>query len=299
MIKECWTEIEGVRTHFLAKGEGHSDVVFLHGGSGDSASLSWRPTLKLLPSGIRAFAPDLTGYGKTGKPEIKYTVAHYVRFLHRFVQTLGLRQFTLVGLSLGGHVSLTYTLQFPDMIDRLVLVSSAGLGTRLQWRILSSMIVRLPGHTTLRKILGSSPTTVKLSLRNIVHNREAITDELVEEIVESAALEGSGVAWRSYLANELSWSGFRNSCLPYLAEIRVPTLIVHGSQDPLIPSKWAEQAHLGIPDSRLCLLSQCGHWPQREKPLEWNRVLHQFLRTNETPEGLPGRARDDAGRSNG
>ena len=119
--------------------------------------------------------------------------------------------------------------------------------------------------------------TLKLSLGKIVHNLEVITEDLIDEIAENAAARGAGRAWRSYLENEMNWSGFRHNLLDRLSEITQPTLIIHGSKDRLIPVKWARKAHQLIPDSRLSILEQCGHWPQREKSVEFHKAVLEFL----------------------
>ncbi|MDA2928271.1 alpha/beta hydrolase [Acidobacteria bacterium AH-259-G07] len=277
--KDHWIEIDGVGIHYLAAGETGSCVVLLHGGSADSASLSWWSSIGPFSQAYRVFAPDLPGYGKSDKPNINYTTEYYTHFLERFVQNLGLNQFCLVGLSMGGQISLNFTLQFPQRVEKLVLVSSAGFGTRLRWQILAKLMVKMPWlHARVRKVASRSRETIKLILRYIVYNSEVITEDLAEEIFAAISTPGTGRAWRSYLENEMDWSGFRSNFLSRLGEITVPTLVVHGSDDKLVPVKWARTAQKLIPDSRLCILQQCGHWPQREKPVEFHRAALNFLK---------------------
>ena len=275
-VKDCETEIEGVATHYLRAGRTGSALVLLHGGSADSASLSWRPSMDLFSCSHRVFAPDLPGYGSSAKPALDYTVEYYTRFLSHFVQQLGLEGFSLVGLSMGGHIAGSFALQFPSLVEKLVLANSAGLGTRWHWQVLAKLMVKMPRlHERVRKM--GNRQTLKLSLGKIVHNLEVITEDLIDEIAENAAARGAGRAWRSYLENEMNWSGFRNNLLDRLAEITQPTLIIHGSKDRLIPVEWATKAHQLIPDSRLCILEQCGHWPQREKSVEFHKAVLEFL----------------------
>jgi pimeloyl-ACP methyl ester carboxylesterase len=275
-VKDCETEIKGVATHYLRAGGTGSALVLLHGGSADSASLSWRPSMDLFARSHRVFAPDLPGYGSSAKPDLNYTVEYYTRFLSHFVQQLGLEGFSLVGLSMGGHIAGSFALQFPSLVEKLVLVNSAGLGTQWHWRMLAKLMVKMPRlHKTVREM--GNRQTMKLSLGKIVHNLEVITDDLIDEIARNAAARGAGRAWRSYLENEMNGSGFRNGILDRLSEITQPTLIIHGSKDRMIPVKWATKAHQLIPDSRLCILERCGHWPQREKPVEFHEAVLEFL----------------------
>jgi len=277
LVKDGWTEIEGVATHYLRAGRTGSALVLLHGGSADSASLSWRPSMDLFSCSHRVFAPDLPGYGSSAKPDLNYTVEYYTRFLSHFVQQLGLEErFSLVGLSMGGHIAGSFALQFPSLVEKLVLANSAGLGTQWHWQLLAKLMVKMPRlHNRVREM--GNRQTMKLSLGKIVHNLEVITDDLIDEISKNVAARGAGRAWRSYLENEMNWSGFRNNLLDRLSEITQPTLIIHGSKDRLIPVRWATKAHQLIPDSRLCILEQCGHWPQRENSFEFHKAVMEFL----------------------
>ena len=113
-----------------------------------------------------------------------------------------------------------------------------------------------------------------------MHDPQVITEELVTEISQSIATRGAGRAWSSYVEHEMDWSGFRNNFLNRLDQITLPTLIVHGSHDRLIPVKWAKRAHQLIPDSKLCVFEKCGHWPPREKPIEFTSAVLEFLKAN-------------------
>jgi pimeloyl-ACP methyl ester carboxylesterase len=226
----------------------------------------------------RVIAPDLPGYGESARPGVDYTIEYYTDFLNHFVQDLGLNEFSLVGLSLGGHIAASFTLQFPSTAEKLILVSSAGLGTRWRWRTLARLMVKMPTfYDTVRKIAVRSRPAIRCSLRNLVHDPQVITEELVTEISQSIATSGGGQAWSSYVEHEMDWSGFRNNLLNRLAEITSPTLIVHGSNDRLIPVKWAKKAHQLIPDSQLSVFEKCGHWPPREKPIEFTGAVLKFL----------------------
>ena len=121
------------------------------------------------------------------------------------------------------------------------------------------------------------PRNDETQLGKDCYDPEVITENLINEIAKNAAESGAGRAWRSYLEHEMSWSGFENGLAGRLAEITQPTLIIHGSEDRLIPVKWATKAHQLIPDSRLLVLEQCGHWPQREKPVEFHQAVLDFL----------------------
>jgi pimeloyl-ACP methyl ester carboxylesterase len=278
MAKNHWIEIDGLQVHYLSGGEGPSTLVLIHGGGTDSASLSWGSGIDVLSSACRVITPDLPGFGRTGQPEVDCTVDYYTRFLKRFTEELNLGSFDLGGLSMGGQISLNFTLQFPALIKKLVLLGSAGLGTKLRWQVLGWLGGQFPGlQKMLRNRAVGSPEAIRLSLRLFLHNQELITDDLVDEVSRGISVPGAGRAWRSYLAHEMDYSGFRHGFLGRLGEISVPTLILHGANDKLISVKWAEKAHQLLPNSKLCILPECGHWLPREKTAEFTRQVLEFI----------------------
>jgi pimeloyl-ACP methyl ester carboxylesterase len=145
LAKDSWIEIDGVQVHYLSGGGGPSTLVLIHGGGADSASLSWGPSIDELASTCLVIAPDLPGFGESDKPKVNYTLDYYTRFLERFTRELDLSSFSLGGLSMGGQISLNFTLQFPLSVRKLVLVGSAGLGTKLRWQILGRLGGKFPG----------------------------------------------------------------------------------------------------------------------------------------------------------
>ena len=145
LAKDNWIEIDGLQIHYLSRGGESSTLVLIHGGGADSAVLSWGPAMDELASTCRVIAPDLPGFGESDKPRISYTLESYTHFLKRFTQELDLGSFSLGGLSMGGQISLNFTLQFSCLVMRLILVGSAGLGTKLRWQVLGRLGSQIPG----------------------------------------------------------------------------------------------------------------------------------------------------------
>ncbi len=278
LAKDNWIEIDGLKIHYLSGGEESSTLVLIHGGGADSASLSWGPAMGELASTCRVIAPDLPGFGESDKPRIAYTLEYYTQFLKRFTEALDLGAFSLGGLSMGGQISLNFVLKLPCPVMRLVLVGSAGLGTRLRWQVLGRLGSQIPGlQESVRKTAARSPGTIKRSLQLFLHNPQRVTDELVDEISRGIAVPGAGRAWKSYLTHEMGYSGFRHGLVERLAEITLPTLILHGANDNFIPVKWAKKAHQLIPGARLSIFPECGHWLPREKTAEFTARVLEFL----------------------
>src|SRR5215208_8333280 len=142
--RDGWAEVDGLRTHYLKAGEGNAPVLLLHGGGYDSASLSYKHAIGSISRHHQVFAPDWPGYGQSDKPEIEYSTEYYVGFLGRLMDVLGLKKANLVGISMGGAISLGFGLRSPERVQKLVLVDSHGLGKEVPGRVMSYVMMRLP-----------------------------------------------------------------------------------------------------------------------------------------------------------
>ena len=139
------------------------------------------------------FAPDWPGYGQSDKPEIEYSTEYYVGFLGRLMDILGLKKANLVGISMGGAISLGFSLRSPQRVEKLILVDSHGLGREVPGRVASFALVRLP---LLNKLvwaaLGRSRRMVEWSLQSVFYDPRAVTRELVDEVFQVAKNWGRG-----------------------------------------------------------------------------------------------------------
>lgn len=277
-IRDEWIEVGKLRIHCLMTGQTDAPVLLLHGGGYDSASLSYKPSIGAISQHHRVFAPDWPGYGESDKPKMGYSTEYYVDFLSQLLDALGLEKASLVGISMGGAISLGFGLRSPQRVKKLVLVDSHGLGKEVPGRVMSYVMVRLPLLNKLVwAILGRSRRMIRWSLRTVFHDPRAVTSSLVDEVFQEAKKPGVGEAWRSWQRSEIGWSGLHTNFVDELHELAVPTLILHGEQDRYVPVSWAQRAHTLIKDSELCILPQCGHWLTREKPTEFYRAVLEFL----------------------
>jgi pimeloyl-ACP methyl ester carboxylesterase len=143
-IRSEWIEIGGLRIHCLMAGQTGSPVLLLHGGGYDSASLSYGPIIGPISRSHRVFAPDWPGYGESDKPDLDYTTEYYETVIGRLMDALGLEKVSLVGISMGGAISLGFSLSSPQRVGKLILVDSHGLGKEVPGRVVSYAVVRLP-----------------------------------------------------------------------------------------------------------------------------------------------------------
>jgi pimeloyl-ACP methyl ester carboxylesterase len=111
----------------------------------------------------------------------------------------------------------------------------------------------------------------------MMHTPGAVTDSLVDEVMAELAQPAPGAAWRDFQASEITWTGTRTCFMPRLGEIQAPVLLLFGERDRLVPLACAREALARLPNARLEVLPGCGHWPQREQPELFNRLLAGFL----------------------
>ncbi len=277
-VEDGWVEVGSLRVHYLRAGEANAPVLLLHGGGYDSASLSYEQSIGPISEHHRVFAPDWPGYGESDKPKMEYGTEYYVDFLGHLMDALGLERASLVGISMGGAISLGFSLRSPQRVEKLVLVDSHGLGGEVPRRAMSYALVRLPLlNRMVWAALGRSRRMVRWSLQSVFYDPQTVTEDLVEEVYRLAKKPGVGRAWRSWQRNEIRWRGLRTNFVDRLHTLVVPTLILHGAEDKYVPVAWARRAQTLIEDSELHVFPQCGHWLTLERPGEFNRAVSEFL----------------------
>jgi pimeloyl-ACP methyl ester carboxylesterase len=277
-IKDGWVEVGGLRIHYLEAGKTNAPVLLLHGGGYDSGSLSYGLSIGPISQRHKAFAPDWPGYGHSDKPKATYSTGYFMDFLGQLMEVLGLSKASLVGVSMGGAISLGFSLRSPERVDKLVLVGSHGLGGEVPWRTISYAMVRLPLlNKALWATMGRSRRMIRWSLRAVFYDPRNVTEGLVDQVYRLTKKPEAARAWRSWQRNEIHWSGFRTNFVDSLQEVEIPTLILHGAEDRFVPVAWARRAHELIVDSELHVFPECGHWLPREKPEEFERAVLTFL----------------------
>jgi pimeloyl-ACP methyl ester carboxylesterase len=189
-----------------------------------------------------------------------------------------LEKASLVGISMGGAISLGFGLHSPQRVEKLVLVDSYGLGKEVPGRVVSYARIRLPLLNRLVwTLMSRSRTMVRWSLRTVFHDPQSVSSSLVEEDFQAAKKTEVGKAWRSWQRSEIGLGGYRTNFVNDLHTLEMPTLILHVEDDRYVPVSWARRAHSLIKDTELSILPQCGHWLTREKPTELNRAVLGFL----------------------
>jgi pimeloyl-ACP methyl ester carboxylesterase len=281
VLRDLLLNVDALGVHCLRAGGRGQPVLLLHGGGLDAAGLSFRKTIPALAEQHCVFAPDWPGFGLSDPMPLTWRVEECVDFVGKILDALGLRRASLVGLSMGGAFALGFTLRAPERVDRLVLVDSAGLGDGIPGGRLSYFTMRLPLFDELRWALfvGSRTLARRVLCAPLVNRKQVLSEEMLDEIIALAKRAGAGTAFRQLQRSEYQWRGLRTNYLHRLSEVKVPTLLVHGAEDRLVPAGWAERAHGLIKDSKLELIRGCGHLPPVEQPELFNRLIRNFLLT--------------------
>jgi len=270
--------VHGVAVHCLTSGKNGPFVLLLHGGGTDSAALSWGHLIEPLAAEHCVYAPDWPGYGESDRPRISYSMSWYVAFLRDLLDALAIERAALVGVSMGGGIALGFAMAWPARVSKLALVDSYGLQAKAPHHVLGYILTRFGLlNAASWAILARSRAMVRASLAGIYYDATAIPDSLVDEVWAEVRKPGAGYAFRSFQRSEIQWGRLRTVYTDRLREVHTPTLIVHGAEDRLVPASCAIEAHHRVKGSRLELLPACGHWPQREAPEAFNRILLGFL----------------------
>jgi len=272
--KRVTVPVDGAATElrYLTGGDG-PPLLFLHGIGLDAAAVSWRYTLPALAEEYTVYALDLPGHGDSAKPRRTYTTDYYVDALSAFVDELEIGGAGVVGISMGGAVALGHALDGGNP-EKMVLVDSYGLGSDAYWRQSASLALRVPFADSMLWGTMGSRAAVRTSLKTMSGSR--LPDDLVDDVHE-AVTPATMRTLRSWQRHEFQADGLRTDFSDRLGELDVPTLLIHGTDDPLLPVSWSERASKRLPNGQLHSVEGCGHWPPRERPEPFNRAVAAFF----------------------
>jgi len=261
-----------VDLHYRTGGSG-PPLVFLHGIGLDAATVSWRHALPALAEERTVYAPDLPGHGESDKPDRAYTTEYYLEAVEAFLDALAVDEPAIAGLSMGGALALGHALD-GGSVERLVLVNSYGLGGDAYWRAAASGMFQTPflGNMVWQGVSASKPA-IRTGLRSMGATEPS--QELVDDVA-SVVDRRTVRAMRRWQRSEFRRTGFRTNYADRLEELSVPTLLIHGSEDPLFPPAWSKAAATKLAESELKLVENCGHNPPRERPEWFNSAVRSF-----------------------
>jgi pimeloyl-ACP methyl ester carboxylesterase len=272
-----YLELHGERVAYRDAGAGEA-LLLIHGMAGSSAT--WRAVIPELAKRYRVVAPDLLGHGESAKPRGDYSLGAFAAWLRDLLDELGIRQATVIGQSLGGGVAMQFTYQHRDYCQRLVLISSGGLGPDLNWilRILSA-----PGAELVLPVVAPQPV---LNLGNKLGSwltSAGIKSPRTGEMWSAYCSLSDRPTRQAFLRTLRSVVDYRGQAVSALGKIHVsyglPTLLIWGEQDRIIPVAHGYAAHEAVPGSRLEVLAGVGHFPHVEAPTAVVDILDDFITT--------------------
>ncbi len=277
--------IHGYRRAFRIAGSG--PVLLLIHGIGDN-STTWTPVHSRLARRFTVIAPDLLGHGLSDKPRADYSVAAYANGMRDLLSVLDVDKVTVVGHSLGGGVAMQFAYQFPQLLERLILVGAGGVTKDVNIALrLASLpgggealgLLRLPLVApvlqTAGRLLGGALGSTGLG-RDIPNMLRILAD--LPEPTASAAFTRTlraVVDWRGQVVTML------DRC--YLTE-SVPVQLIWGEQDAVIPVSHAMMAHAAMPGSRLEIFEGSGHFPFHDDPDRFIELVERFIDTSAPSE---------------
>lgn len=261
-------------------------VLFIHGILGSLRQ--WEHLIDAMDDDHRVVMPDLFGHGKSAKPFGDYSLSAHAAAMRDLLDHLGIERVTVVGHSLGGGIAMQFFYLFPERVERLVLVSSGGLGREVNLVLRSAT---LPGAAQVLSVVASAPVLSR---------------------VEALGRGASKIGWKPGADVSAIWRGFsslgdRESRRAFLATTRavidiggqsisahdhlqdalpVPTMIVWGSKDRMIPASHALSVEKELPDCRVEIFDGAGHFPHLDDPDRFARVLREFI-ADDGPQWRP------------
>jgi pimeloyl-ACP methyl ester carboxylesterase len=276
--------VHGQRVLFTIAGRGPA-VVLIHGVAGRAEQ--WDQTAELLAETHTVVAPDLLGHGGSAKPRGDYSLGAHASGIRDLIVGLDLNRASLVGHSLGGGIAMQFAYQFPERCERLVLVSSGGLGDDVHGLLRaatlpgSELVLPLLAH---RRVLGVASVVPRALGWVGLRTGPGLTE--MGRGYRSLSDADARHAFVQTLRSVIDARGQRVNASDrlYLAS-RIPSLIIWGGRDRIIPATHAQPTHEGMPGSVLELFDQAGHFPHLDDPLRFADTLKDFFQ-NTAPARL-------------
>ncbi len=265
-------EVEGRTVRYVDLGEGDAPpVVFVHGLGGNWQN--WLENLPRIAQGRRALALDLPGFGESEMPASKISISGYAELVDAWLERLGVGHVAVVGNSMGGFIAAELAIRYPERVERLALVSAAGISITNLRRRPTMTIARAATVVGALTASRSRAIIARERLRHavispVIRHPTLIAPDLLYEV-----MQGSGKPGYIDALDALTSYDFRDR----IGEIRAPALIVWGREDVLVPVRDADEFERQIPSSRRLIMDDTGHAPMLERPEHFNRCLVGFL----------------------
>lgn len=269
--------LENINLAYVDEGSGDHTIIFIHGLG--SYLKAWQKNIEGLKGSYRCIAIDLPGYGKSSKKPHSGKMSFYAEVVKALIDKLDLKNVTLAGHSMGGQIAMVAAINYPEAIQKLVLVDPAGLEEftegQKQW------------FREVMTVDGVKLSTIEQIQTNLAYNFYNVPDDAEFMITDRIAMRSANDFEAYCYAVVQSVQGMVDeTMIEILDQINQPTLILFGENDNLIPNRFlnpgrtidvAKVGDKNIPNSKLIMVPKAGHFLQFEKPDEFNKELKSFL----------------------
>jgi pimeloyl-ACP methyl ester carboxylesterase len=264
-------EIYGMQVHYRDEGKGFP-IVLVHGTA--SSLHTWDDWTTALSKSHRVIRMDLPAFGLTGpNTNADYSIEAYTQFLHQFLSKIKLDKFYLAGNSLGGNIAWNYAAEYPEQIEKLILVDASGLPTNKTQPAIFKM-AKTPVLNSL--FLYVTPKFfIKKNMEQVYADDTKIKDALITRYHKMALRVGNRQAFIDRAKTDFKLDEKAN--LEKLRSIQTPTLLIWGAKDTWIPLDNGKRMDRFLSNSKLVVLENSGHVPMEENPKESFEVLNSFL----------------------
>ena len=268
----------GIR--FYEYGKEGDTLLFIHGFG--ASSFSWRDIYQPFINSYRVITIDLKGFGLSDKPpDDKYSVFDQTDIVKAFIDEKGLENVVLVGNSLGGAIAIQVYLKYmkenkaDNPVKKMILINSAGYKQKIPDYI---SVLRVPIFNRIIQFLLPNETGVRMILKKVFYDDNKLKENVIKTYASYLETKGAKHSLRK-TANQMSIDNIEEVVKEY-KKINIPTLIIWGEEDNIIPIHIAYKFLKDIKNSKLKIIGECGHAPQEEKPEAVIPLIEEFLKSS-------------------
>lgn len=259
-VEQGEVTFNSLKTAYLSAGSGDA-VIFLHGAG--AGAVTWYPSLGAISKKFHVLAPDIIGYGESDKPNAPYNRSYFSKWLKDFLVEMKISKAHVVGLSQGGAIALQFTIDYPAMVDKLVLVDTAGVGAKVSFLPLFSMVWMNSFPSAIANRFNAPYILHKIGNRDPNHALYSVA--VIKSMGGKKAFKQGRGAAVSKIPDE------------QLQKIENETLFLWGKEDQLFPVAYGERASKVFPNAKFCVIEDAGHLPLIDQPEIFNTLLIDFL----------------------
>jgi pimeloyl-ACP methyl ester carboxylesterase len=282
MTEMKYMELHGDRVAYQDVGTGPEALLLIHGMAGSSET--WRAVIPQLSRKYRVVAPDLLGHGQSAKPRGDHSLGAFAVLLRDLLDELGITRATVVGQSLGGGVAMQFVYQHPDYCQRLVLISSGGLGPDVGWTL---RLLSAPGAELIMPVIAPRPVLAAGNKLRSWFGAVGIESPRGAEVWSAYSSFSDAETRQAFLRTLRSVVDYRGQAVSALNRLHMagelPTMVIWGDHDRIIPVEHGYAVSEARPGSRLEVLEGVGHFPHVERPSQVVDLIDDFINTTSQP----------------